>query len=559
MTMFWGCGKNSPTLARIGNRFTITEDDFKEVAAVFQKADTPEEKLENLNNRLNDMIDTKIILLSAYDAGYDQDSTVLAAKKSTQAQNCLTQLFQLEIVNKFIPESELRDMYAKSGKALVVRQILISVAPNSDSIEVVLQKKIAEDIMEKLKNGENFEFLANRYSNDRRTAVRGGLMDTLHYTMAGDPIQEAAFSMKKGRISDIIEDNAGFHILKLENVKKLEQPPYKEMRPKLKSKIQRSKNEAIGTAAQEYWDNLKEEKHVAWQEDNMDSLLGIMRPWNSSLKDSLIGGLDGLPESMKSMPLVIHDNGPVTVLDFRNWMSTITGDQDRIRGGVRNRRALEYYLNNLMMSQLLSEIAEKKGLHKHPDVVKNVHRVMESKMVQFFIEREIYGTIEPTDQELGQYYEANLADKYTPAPRLRVQEIVVDNEPMAYQIIAWAQAGQDFQKLHDKHSIKPNKDKNKGIVIIRNKRSNLFACADTLAENEIGGPIILSDTRYSVIKLLMHEDLPPDPLDKILYRVRNDLINETKRTKKEAWLAEHRQDYTISVNNALLQKIADSL
>lgn len=76
-------------------------------------------------------------------------------------------------------------------------------------------KKKAEDILKRAKSGEEFATLAKEYSEDPGSASNGG---DLGYFPKGQMVKEfedAAFALKVGEISDIVESEFGYHIIKL--------------------------------------------------------------------------------------------------------------------------------------------------------------------------------------------------------------------------------------------------------------------------------------------------------------------------------------------------------
>ncbi|MBN2104378.1 peptidyl-prolyl cis-trans isomerase [bacterium] len=559
LPVMWGCGKKEATLARIGKQITISVEDFREANTRFRKGESFEEDLEKLKTELKEMIDSKLILLGAYEAGYDQDSTVLAEKQSAEIQESIQKLYQHEIVNKYVLESDIRDYYIKTGRQVVVRNILIEVPPQSDSVVVDLIKRDAEALLRKLRNGESFEFLASKHSQDRRTAINGGLIGTLKYADIGDPIQEAAFSMKQGEISDIIQTKKGFNILKVEEIQNIDQKPYFDAREGIKSAIARHKRQAINEYAGKYWDKLKESKKVQLYNENIDSVFQIIITWNTFITDSVLTGLADLPDSIRNMTLLSYKGGEVKVSDFEHWIKQVMVEPD-IRGGITRMRTFEKMLDNLLMGDLLYETAKQKGLDEYPDVQKKVRKAYERKMIQLFIQREIWGTIDPSEEDIVQYYREHIEDKYTQPSRYQLQEIVVETEELAEQIVAWAKAGQRFSTLVQKYSVKPGKERNQGIEenVTKKRKPKHFAYADSLSVGDIGGPIKLRENRYSVIKVLERTAPSPRPFEKIKGRVRIHLTNDIKRERKSQWLEDKRAAVNIMTDDAKLEEILES-
>jgi len=112
---------------------------------------------------------------------------------------------------------------------------------------------------------DSFAEVAEKNSQDAGSAPRGGDLDFFGRGAMVKPFEEAAFSLKKGEISDLVESDFGFHIIKLADVKGAKQPTFEEARvslePELRAQLAQRKfaevAEAFTNGVYEQSDSLK--------------------------------------------------------------------------------------------------------------------------------------------------------------------------------------------------------------------------------------------------------------------------------------------------------------
>ncbi|WP_445157762.1 SurA N-terminal domain-containing protein [Halomonas sp. E14] len=87
-----------------------------------------------------------------------------------------------------------------------------------------------EEVRQRLAQGDAFADLALEYSEDPSTAEQGGDLGVISRGFFGDAFDEAAFSLRPGQVSGIVESSGGLHLIQVTD---LDQPPLEEMRDEL--------------------------------------------------------------------------------------------------------------------------------------------------------------------------------------------------------------------------------------------------------------------------------------------------------------------------------------
>lgn len=92
----------------------------------------------------------------------------------------------------------------------------------------------ASEVKEKLQSGEDFTELAKEYSIDTSNNEKGGELGFFARGAMVKEFEDAAFSMEIGQISDPIQTDYGYHIIKVEDKKPAKEATYEESKDEVK-------------------------------------------------------------------------------------------------------------------------------------------------------------------------------------------------------------------------------------------------------------------------------------------------------------------------------------
>ncbi len=134
-----------------------------------------------------------------------------------------------------IAEKEIESYYEYNAKMysqpkqVKAKHILFKV--DQDDTEEVKNKvkERAGKVLEKARKGEDFAALAEEYS-EGPSKSQGGDLGYFKTGQMEPPFEEAAFALKKGEISDLVQTRFGYHIILVEDIKEAGMTPLAQVR-----------------------------------------------------------------------------------------------------------------------------------------------------------------------------------------------------------------------------------------------------------------------------------------------------------------------------------------
>jgi peptidyl-prolyl cis-trans isomerase SurA len=207
------------------NNIKILDEDIK----------TAIEDVKKQNNFTDEMLE-KVLK--------NENVTINDYRERLKEQMMISKVINYEVKsNIHIEENEIKKYYEehrdefKTPEEVRVRHMVFMYSEEErDSSKEEMIRKKAVDILNKIREGEDFAKLASIYSEDP-SAKSGG---DLGYFPRGKMIkdfEDAAFILKKGEVSDVIRTPYGFHIIKCEDKKEAGFRPAEEVSGEIEKSI----------------------------------------------------------------------------------------------------------------------------------------------------------------------------------------------------------------------------------------------------------------------------------------------------------------------------------
>ncbi|HEX6829631.1 MAG TPA: peptidylprolyl isomerase, partial [Burkholderiales bacterium] len=178
-------------------------------------------------------------------AGYTEETYRAQTEKLLAGRKYLDQVAAKSVS---VTEAEIEDFYKENPdkfnrpEMLRVRQILVAVPQDAPAGERAAARARIEGVLKQARAGKDFAQLALDNSDDP-TRQWGGEMDPFSRGQTLKAFEDAAFALKPGKISGVVQTSAGFHIIKLEERIPAASIPLEKARDRIRVYLEAGKRE----------------------------------------------------------------------------------------------------------------------------------------------------------------------------------------------------------------------------------------------------------------------------------------------------------------------------
>lgn len=196
---------------------------------------SPQELDAALNYQYSRAGGPEAFLKALKDNGLDEEAFKENIRADLVIQNYLNVLLAREIT---VTDEEISAVY-EQDKTASARHILYLTEGKTDSEKAEILKK-TEALLVRARSGEDFAGLAKEFTEDPGSKDNGGLYENISHGDMVKPFEDAVFSVPVGEISDVVETEYGYHIIKVLSREK-ESRPFEEVRSEIEEKIKQDR------------------------------------------------------------------------------------------------------------------------------------------------------------------------------------------------------------------------------------------------------------------------------------------------------------------------------
>lgn len=428
------------------------------------------------------------------------------------------------------------------------RHILIATNQTRNEEEAKLK---ADTILNKIKSGEDFAYLAQLYSDDAATAINGGELGEWYSRSTGfslsprtlqPEVEKALYNMQLGAVSDLVQSEVGFHILRKDSVKKgnaFDDP--NELKIQYKRKYFTEDKMLL-------MDSLVIAYGYKLIDENLEEMLKYL---DTNSTNANTNWDVRIPEDLRKKQLFTYLNKNVSVQDFINSSSKVSN----LKGISTNKSGIERAIKKIVEPEVFDQATL--DYEKNNKDFSSLMQEFRDGILLFKVEaEEVWNNLKFDTVKAQLFYNKN-KDKYKTDIMYDITEIYVYDENLADSLYNLAKNGADFNELASKNTQRAGfreKNGNWGLVSINRNDLATYSFEQNAKKGDILKPHKINSA-FSIIKINDFQPIRTKTFEEAIPDFAPEFQDLMQKEITKNWLDNVRQKVNVKIHQDKLNKI----
>jgi peptidyl-prolyl cis-trans isomerase C len=259
--------------------------------------------------------------------------------------------------------------------------------------------------------------------------------------------------------------------------------------------------------------------------------LGVLLFLSFFLSGCQKSGEKGLGEK----ELVRINNVSISLEEFQQML-----EKQPLEGKMRllsEKGTRDFLENYVIPREVLYQEVKKKGLDKNKEIQVKIEDVRRAILIEAFLEEELRGRVEVSEEEIQRYYKENQTLFMEPQ-EIKIRHIVVNTEPALKEVVTKLSRGESFENLASAYNIGKFKEDGGNLGYIRRGQlappfAQFEEAAFSLRKRGEISEVISTPYGYHIVRLEDMRGSTLKPLNQVKERIRFFL---QPKKKQEAYL-----------------------
>ena len=245
----------------------------------------------------------------------------------------------------------------KNNEERRASHILVEI---SDTVDDDAAKAKIDDLKKQLDDGADFAELAKEHSDDIGSKETGGDLDFAAKGAYLPEFEEALFALEENAISDVVQTEYGYHIIKLTEIRTPEIPAFDDQKEELRTKV------ATRLAEEVFYDKLEEVRTLAFESSDLQTSAEFLgkelqtSPWLKKRGNSGVFSNQKVVDALYSDEVLLDDLNS-DVIEISSGKAIVLHVKDHKPESVKPLAEVKAQIKTKLENQFLADKAEEAG------------------------------------------------------------------------------------------------------------------------------------------------------------------------------------------------------
>jgi peptidyl-prolyl cis-trans isomerase SurA len=183
-------------------------------------------------------------------------------RDSLRRQQLMMRLLQYKVKPRKVSDEEVQRAYAARSQSaeyeVHARDLYVAIPVGATDQQETAAKAKADSAVRRLRSGESFQVVARDLS-DGPSAHEGGDLGYIRRGAMIPAIENVAFSLAPGHVSDLIKLPTGYHLVMVEDRRKVSEKPLSEVKEEIRNQLA---TDSVVTEREHYMQQLRKTAQI---------------------------------------------------------------------------------------------------------------------------------------------------------------------------------------------------------------------------------------------------------------------------------------------------------
>ncbi len=461
------------------------------------------ERADIYNNALNDLLVNQFKRIDFFEKGLDKDKELIKSISRIINEELVSEYFETQYLGKYANEESAKKAYGIMDKEVVYRAIELNKPSNATQKQLDSLKEIALEIKSKIDNGEDFDTLLKKFSQNKASLMNNGYMPPVDWKQSQlNSFGNTIFNLDKNDIRVLNSDNS-FMIVKVTDINKISLEPFDSIKTEIISDLKKS---YANTSIQEYEKEIKgliDENKLKWDSAAVQQIVewsNISNFYKGEYRQIINTAL----EKDENKIILTYEKGTIDYNEFLRLLDNIL-----VMGDPKdaNEKDIKKFILEALRTDFIVKKAESLGLKKNIFNPFTTNPALKTQIAFLYNQTQIEAKIpEATDEALHEFFNVNEDTLFYQLEKRNLFVMVFPTKTEAEKAASKIKDGTPFEKVTGSYLVKTYiKDRNGEIKsFINNEKPTFSKVGFEMKESEVSNIISFEDesgqTKFAIIK-----------------------------------------------------------